>query len=82
MRKLAVLIPLAWAGYSAPLAANDAVDAVPARAVFVRICVDEATKLGHRDAVLKKYVEACVNAKLKVLDDRSDPAAANLPESC
>jgi len=80
MRKLAVLIPLLWAGYSAPLRADDNAQA---RAIFARICAEEAAKLGQRGDALGKYVEACVKAKLKVFDDdMSDPATANLPKSC
>ena len=80
MRRLVVLIPMLWAGHSAPLHADDNAQA---RAIFTRICVDEALKLGQRGDALGKYVEACVQAKLKVFDDdMSDPATANLPKSC
>jgi hypothetical protein len=80
MKRLVVLIPLVWVGYSAPLRADDNAEA---RAIFARICVDEAMKLGHRGNALAKYAEACVKAKLKVFDDdMSDPATANLPKSC
>jgi len=80
MKRLVVLIPLAWVGYSAPLRADDNAEA---RAIFARICVDEAMKLGQRGDALGKYVEVCVKAKLKVFDDdMSDPATANLPKSC
>ena len=80
MKRLVVLIPLVWVGYSAPLRADDNAEA---RAIFARICVDEAMKLGQRGDALGKYVEACVKAKLKGFDDdMSDPATANLPKSC
>ena len=80
MKRLVVLIPLVWVGYSAPLRADDNAEA---RAIFARICVDEAMKLDQRGDALGKYVEACVKAKLKVFDDdMSDPATANLPKSC
>ena len=80
MKRLVVLIPLAWAGYAAPLRADDNAQA---QTIFARICIEEATKLGQRGEALGKYVEACVKAKLKVFDDdMSDPATANLPKSC
>ncbi len=80
MKRLVVLLPMVWAGYAAPLGADDGASA---RAVFARICILEGTKLGYRADALKKYVESCVHAKLKVFDDdMADPATANLPISC
>lgn len=80
MRRLVIAIPMLLAAYSAPLLADDTAQA---RAIFARICADEASRLGQRGEALGKYVEACVKAKLKVLDDdMADPATANLPKSC
>jgi hypothetical protein len=54
-----------------------------ARAVFAMICTREGLSLGHRDEALRRYVDGCVTAKMKVYDhDMSDPATAHIPKSC
>jgi hypothetical protein len=64
--------------YAAPLAADDA-----ARAVFAMICTREAVALGHKDEALRRYIDACVTAKMKVYDaDMADPLTAHIPKSC
>jgi len=73
---LAILLSLA---YAAPLAA----DGDNARAVFAMICTREGVSLGHRDEALRRYIDGCVAAKMKVYDhDMSDPATAHIPKSC
>ena len=73
---LAMLLSLA---YAVPLAA----DGDNARAVFGMICTREGLSLGHRDEPLRRYVEECVAAKMKVYDhDMADPATAHIPKSC
>jgi len=79
MKTMAMLMALAGLAYAAPIAA----DGVNARAVFAMICTREAFALGHREAALKAYVDACVAAKMKVYDhDMSDPATAHIPKAC
>jgi hypothetical protein len=64
--------------YAAPLAADDA-----ARAVFAMICTREAVALGHKDEALRRYIDACVTAKMRVYDaDMADPLTAHIPKSC
>ena len=65
---------------AAPLIADGTENA---RAVFSMICSREGLALGHRDEALRKYVDDCVSAKLKVYtDDMLNPATAHLPKSC
>lgn len=78
MKRVAAALGLAAIAYAAPLAADDA-----ARAVFAMICTREALALGHKDEALRSYVDACVNAKMRVYDaDMADPATAHIPKSC
>lgn len=78
MRRTAGALALAALAYATPLAADDA-----ARAVFAMICTREALSLGHKDEALRSYVDACVNAKMRVYDaDMADPATAHIPKSC
>jgi hypothetical protein len=79
MKRIAGVLGLAAAAYVAPLAADDAA----ARAVFAMICSREAVALGHKDDALRRYIDACVTAKMKVYDaDMADPLTAHLPKSC
>lgn len=81
MKRLVSLLGLLVVGYAAPMiaAANDP----GARAVFAMICTREGVSLGHRDEALRKYIDDCVTAKLRVYDrDMLDPATAHLPKSC
>ena len=65
--------------YAAPIAA----DGDNARAVFAMICTREGLSLGHRDEALRRYIDGCVAAKMKVYDhDMSDPATAHIPKAC
>jgi hypothetical protein len=76
--RIAAALGLAALAYAAPLAADDA-----ARAVFAMICTREALSLGHKDEVLRRYIDACVSAKMKVYDaDMSDPLTAHIPKAC
>jgi hypothetical protein len=78
MKKIAAALGLAAVTYAAPLAADDA-----ARAVFAMICSREALALGYKDEVLRRYVNDCVTAKMKVYDaDMADPLTAHIPKSC
>ena len=79
MRVLAASVALLGLAYVAPIAA----ESENARAVFAMICTREGLSLGHRDDVLRRYVDECVAAKMKVYDhDMADPATAHLPKSC
>jgi hypothetical protein len=79
MKTLTALIMLLTAAYAAPIAA----DGENARAVFAMICTREGLTLGHRDEALRRYVDGCVAAKMKVYDhDMADPATAHIPRSC
>jgi hypothetical protein len=79
MRILAALIALLGLAYVAPIAA----ESENARAVFAMICTREGLSLGHRDDALRRYVDDCIAAKMKVYDhDMADPATAHLPKSC
>jgi hypothetical protein len=79
MKIFAALAVLLTAAYAAPTSA----DGANARAVFSMICTREGLSLGHRDAALRRYVEDCVAAKMKVYDhDMADPATAHIPKSC
>ena len=79
MRRLIALLAVLSAAYAAPIAA----DGDNARAVFAMICTREGLSLGHRDEVLRRYIDDCVAAKMKVYDhDMSDPATAHIPKSC
>jgi hypothetical protein len=76
--RIAAALGLAALAYAAPLAADDA-----ARAVFAMICTREALSLGHKDEALRRYVDACVSAKMKVYDaDMADPLTAHIPKAC
>jgi hypothetical protein len=78
MKRIAGALGLVTLAFATPLAADDA-----ARAVFAMICTREALSLGHKDEALRRYVEACVSAKMKVYDtDMADPATAHIPKSC
>ncbi len=78
MKSLTALALLSLA-YAAPIAA----DGDNARAVFSMICTREGLSLGHRDEALRRYIDECVAAKMKVYDhDMSDPATAHIPKSC
>jgi hypothetical protein len=78
MKTLAALLALGLV-YAAPIAA----EGDNARAVFTMICAREGQSLGHRDEALRRYVDECVAAKMKVYDhDMADPATAHLPKSC
>jgi hypothetical protein len=78
LKTIAAALGLLAGVYAAPLAADDA-----ARAVFSMICIREAQSLGHKDDALRKYVNDCVAAKMKVYDhDMSDPLTAHIPKSC
>jgi hypothetical protein len=47
------------------------------------ICTREAVTLGHKDEALRRYIDACVAAKMKVYDaDMADPATAHIPKAC
>jgi len=47
------------------------------------ICTREALSLGHKEDALRRYVDACVRAKLKVYDaDMADPLTAHIPKAC
>jgi hypothetical protein len=79
MKTVATLMALAGLAYAAPIAA----DGDNARAVFAMICTREGLSLGHRDEALRRYIDGCVAAKMKVYDhDMSDPATAHIPKSC
>jgi hypothetical protein len=79
MNRIAAALALAAASYAVPLAADDA----GARAVFAMICTREALTLGHKDEALRRYIDACVAAKMKVYDaDMADPLTAHIPKSC
>jgi len=46
------------------------------------ICTREALSLGHKDQALRRYVDACVSAKMKVYDaDMADPLTAHIAKS-
>jgi hypothetical protein len=79
MRTLTACLALLGLLHAAPLAA----DGENARAVFGMICTREGLSLGHRDEALRRYVEGCVAAKMKVYDhDMADPATAHIPKAC
>jgi hypothetical protein len=79
MRILAALLATLAAAYAAPLTADD----VNARAVFAMICTREGLALGLRNEALRRYVDTCLAAKMKVYDhDMADPATAHIPKSC
>jgi hypothetical protein len=79
MKRLAAFLALSAAVYAAPIAA----DGDNARAVFAMICTREALALGHKDEALRRYIDACVAAKMKVYDhDMADPATAHIPKAC
>ncbi len=79
MKTVAMLMALAGLAYAAPIAA----DGDNARAVFAMICTREGLSLGHRDEALRRYIDGCVAAKMKVYDhDMSDPATAHIPKAC
>jgi hypothetical protein len=78
MKKIVGALGLAVLAFATPLAADDG-----ARAVFAMICTREALSLGHKDETLRRYVDACVSAKMKVYDaDMADPLTAHIPKSC
>ena len=59
-----------------------AADGDNARAVFAMICTREGLSLGHRDEALRRYIDGCVTAKMKVYDhDMADPATAHIQKS-
>jgi hypothetical protein len=79
MKILAAFVSLLSLVYAAPIAA----DSDNARAVFAMICTREGLSLGHRDEALRRYIDDCVVAKMKVYDhDMSDPATAHIPKAC
>jgi hypothetical protein len=79
MRFVIVLLAFLATAYAAPIAA----DGENARAVFAMICIREGLALGHRDEALRRYIDGCVAAKMKVYDhDMADPATAHIPKSC
>jgi hypothetical protein len=79
MKTVAMLMALAGLAYAPPIAA----DGDNARAVFAMICTREGLSLGHRDEALRRYIDGCVAAKMKVYDhDMSDPATAHIPKAC
>jgi hypothetical protein len=78
MKTIMGALGLAALVYAAPLTADDS-----ARAVFAMICTREAVALGHKDEALRRYIDACVTAKMKVYDaDMADPLTAHIPKSC
>ena len=79
MKTLASLTMFLGLAYAAPIVA----DGDNARAVFAMICTREGLSLGHRDEALRRYIDGCVTAKMKVYDhDMADPATAHIPKSC
>jgi hypothetical protein len=79
MRILAASVAVLGLAYVAPIAA----EGENARAVFAMICTREGMSLGHRDEALRRYIEECVAAKMKVYDhDMADPATAHIPKAC
>lgn len=79
MKLPTALLVLLGLAYAAPLVA----DGDNARAVFAMICTREGMSLGHRDEALRRYIDGCVAAKMKVYDhDMADPATAHIPKSC
>ena len=79
MKILASLAMLLSLAYAAPIVA----DGDNARAVFAMICTREGLSLGHRDEALRRYIDGCVVAKMKVYDhDMLDPATAHIPKAC
>jgi len=79
MKVLASILALLGFAYTVPTAAQSD----NARAVFAMICTREGLSLGHREEALRRYVDECVAAKMKVYDhDMADPATAHLPKSC
>jgi hypothetical protein len=79
MKSLTALLALLGLAYAAPIVA----DGDNARAVFAMICTREGLSLGHRDETLRRYIDGCVAAKMKVYDhDMSDPATAHIPKAC
>jgi hypothetical protein len=81
MKRLYAVLGLLLVGCAMPMIA--AAGDPGARAVFAMICTREGLALGHRDEALRKYVDDCVAAKLRVYDrDMLDPATAHIPKSC
>ena len=79
MKSAAACLALLGVAYAAPIVA----EGENARAVFAMICTREGLSLGHRDEALRRYIDECVTAKMKVYDhDMSDPATAHIPKSC
>jgi hypothetical protein len=79
MKRIAGALGLAAVACATPLVADDA----GARSVFSMICTREAVTLGHKDEALRRYIDACVAAKMKVYDaDMADPLTAHIPKSC
>jgi hypothetical protein len=79
MKSLTAALALLGLAYAAPTVA----DGDNARAVFAMICTREGLSLGHRDQALRRYIDGCVAAKMKVYDhDMSDPATAHIPKAC
>ena len=79
MKTAAACLALLSLAYAAPIAA----EGENARALFAMICTREGQSLGHRDEALRRYIDDCVAAKMKVYDhDMADPATAHLPKSC
>jgi len=79
MKILASLLALVGLVYAVPIAAQGD----NARAVFSMICTREGMSLGHRDQALRRYIDECVAAKMKVYDhDMADPATAHIPKAC
>jgi hypothetical protein len=81
MKRMWAVFGLLVVGCATPMIV--AADDPGARAVFAMICTREGHALGHRDEALRKYVDDCVAAKLRVYDrDMLDPATAHIPKSC
>lgn len=79
MKTAIASLALLGLSYAAPIVA----EGENARAVFAMICTREGLSLGHRDEALRRYIDDCVAAKMKVYDhDMADPATAHLPKSC
>ena len=79
MKTAVACLALLGLAYAAPIVA----EGENARAVFAMICTREGVSLDHRDEALRRYVDECVAAKMKVYDhDMADPATAHLPKSC
>ena len=62
MKILASVLAFLGVAYAVPIAAQSD----NARAVFAMICTREGLSLGHRDEALRRYIDECVAAKMKV----------------